>query len=64
MSRYIALALILLTLAISASPGHARTWLVLIDGSGDAPTIQAAVNAAADLETILVGPGTYVEREA
>jgi hypothetical protein len=43
------------------TPVNARVWLVLIDGSGDQPTIQAAVNASANLDTILVGPGTYLE---
>jgi len=35
------------------------TWHITVDGSGDAPTIQAAVDASSDGDTILVGPGTY-----
>jgi len=36
-----------------------RTWHVTADGTGDAPTIQAAVDSAGMNDTLLVGPGTY-----
>lgn len=42
-----------------ALPGFARTWTVRVDGSGDAPTIQAAVDSAGVGDVILVGPGRY-----
>ena len=38
------------------------TTVVSQDGSGDHTTIQAAVQAASDGDTILVMPGTYVEQ--
>lgn len=38
-----------------------RVWRVFVDGSGDAATIQAAIQAASDDDTVLVGPGTYYE---
>lgn len=40
----------------TASP---RTWYVAADGSGDAPTIAAAVDSSVNGDVILVGPGTY-----
>jgi hypothetical protein len=36
-----------------------RTWNVYVDGSGDAPTIQAAVDSAQSGDVVLVGPGEY-----
>ncbi|MGA1793517.1 MAG: NosD domain-containing protein [Thermoplasmatota archaeon] len=40
----------------------ATTWLVDQGGAGDFTTIQDAVNAASDGDTILVNPGTYNEQ--
>ena len=53
-----ALVLILLT---APSSTFARTWQVLPDGSGDAPTIQAGIDSASAGDTVLVGCGTYQE---
>jgi hypothetical protein len=39
----------------------AATWHVLPDGTGDAPTIQAAVDSSASGDSILVAAGTYLE---
>lgn len=38
----------------------ARTWYVNPDGTGDAPTIQAAVDSAGSGDTILLADGVYV----
>ena len=37
------------------------TWIVDVAGSGDFTSIQAAIVAAAEGDTITVGPGTYTE---
>jgi hypothetical protein len=50
---------IALLLCPSAAVG--RTWHIAHDGSGDAPTIQAGIDSAAVGDTVLVGPGTYLE---
>ncbi len=44
-------------LATSAST---RTWYVAADGSGDAPSIAAAVDSSVSGDVILVGPGTHL----
>jgi len=50
--------------AVSAwflSVPNARTWQVKEDGSGDAPTIQAAVDSSAAGDSILVAAGKYFD---
>jgi hypothetical protein len=54
--------LVIMALAIlfgAAGAAHARTWYVKNDGSGDAPTIYAAVDSAVSGDSVLVGAGTY-----
>jgi len=48
-----------LVLAMWAGTAGARTWSVLPDGTGDAPTIQAAVDSAAALDTIELAEGVF-----
>lgn len=36
-----------------------RAWLVNPQGTGEAPTIQAAIDSAGFLDTILLAPGLY-----
>jgi hypothetical protein len=53
---------ILLTSAVSlliTSATHAATWHVTKDGTGDASTIQAAIDAASAGDSVLVAPGMY-----
>lgn len=38
-----------------------QDWYVYADGSGDAPTIQAAIDSTRDGEIVWIGPGTYRE---
>lgn len=48
-----------LAAAFAPLPVEGRTWRVAIDRTGDAPTIQAAIDSAAEGDEVLVGPGTY-----
>jgi len=47
------------TWCVLSAPAGATTWNVKADGSGDVPTIQAAVDAAGSGDEILVHPGSY-----
>ncbi len=52
---------LLVTFFLVASTAQASVWRIRPDGSGDATTIQAGINAAAVGDTVLVEPGTYYE---
>lgn len=54
-----ATALLSVLLTLLASSAHSRTWNVRPDGTGDAPTIQAALDAAQAGDDVLLAPGTY-----
>jgi parallel beta-helix repeat protein len=47
--------------ATASDQSVGETLSVAQDGSGDFETISAAIEAAADGDTILIGPGSYVE---
>ncbi len=49
----------LLVLAVFSTPAFATTHFVKPDGTGDFPTIQMAVSAASDFDTILLTDGTF-----
>ncbi|HET9888795.1 MAG TPA: right-handed parallel beta-helix repeat-containing protein, partial [bacterium] len=56
----IPLALVAAALALaSSSIAHATIWFVAADGSGDAPTIQAAVDSAGPNDIIELGDGIF-----
>lgn len=56
MLRYVLAAVAALC---AATPCDARTWYILPDGSGDAPTIRAGVDSAAAGDSVLVACGEY-----
>ena len=53
--------LVLFSLLGFPRPASPRTWYIQNDGSGDAPIVQAGIDSAAVGDTVLVGPGTYLE---
>ncbi|UCG50914.1 MAG: right-handed parallel beta-helix repeat-containing protein [Candidatus Latescibacterota bacterium] len=60
MSRLLlGLFLALATLSIAPHDTSGATWLVKPDGSGDAPTIQAAVDSTSDGDVILLSNGIF-----
>jgi len=57
------LALTTLALILVASSADARTWYVQPDGSGDAPTIAAAVDSCAPGDSVFIFDGVYDETQ-
>ncbi len=57
--KSVSIALLVCSLLSTTSNG--RTWYIKPDGTGDAATIQAAIDASAPGDTVLVAPGTYHE---
>ncbi len=51
--------LVLFLILIAAPPTAARTWLVHADGTGDAPTIQAAIDSLGNDDHIVLTDGVY-----
>ena len=44
---------------LDTAPASGRIWRVTVDGTGDVPTIQAAVDTAEAGDEIVVAPGVY-----
>ncbi len=59
MRAKVILTIISAVLFLAAHPSSARTWYVKPDSTGDAPTVYAAMDAAASGDTVLVAAGTY-----
>ena len=54
---------LLCLLILAPHPATARTWLVSTDGSGDAPTIQAAMDSALAGDVVMLECGIYYEHD-
>jgi hypothetical protein len=54
-SLFVLLAIFLIVPAV----GNSRTWVVCSDGTGDAPTIQAAIDSIAGDDVIELADGIY-----
>ena len=46
----------------SSLEGRAAVWSVTPEGTGDAPTLQAAIDAATEGDVIRLAPGVYRDR--
>jgi hypothetical protein len=55
--RALVIAAMLLILWLASA--DSRTWHVLTDGTGDAPTLQAAIDSAQAGDTVIVGSGIH-----
>ncbi len=58
-NRTVFAALFGLCCLVTPEPGAARTWRVNHEGTGDAQTIQGALDSCSAGDSVLVGPGTY-----
>ena len=56
---FLTLSIVALVYLTAASPAQARTWNILPDGSGDAPTVQAAIDSADNGDVIELADGIY-----
>jgi len=50
-----------IALLLAAAPASARTWHIDAEGTGDAPTIKAAIDSASSGDVIELACGTYYE---
>jgi len=59
--RFYFVASVISTVLVISAPSYvfSRTWHINPGGSGDAPTIQAAITLATANDTVLLAPGTY-----
>jgi hypothetical protein len=54
-----AIGIILITIYSLSSVANGGTITVKVDGTGDYPTIQSAINASSNGDTVIISPGRY-----
>ena len=60
MRRFVLFATaLLLSLLFTLTAAHADTWQILPDGTGDAPTIQAGIDSAANGDEVVLADGIF-----
>ena len=57
--KLLSLTLFFCLALLASPPASARTWYIKLDGSGDAPTIQAGIDSAAVGDSVILEGGTW-----